>query len=331
MKALVTGAGGFLGGALAVRLKKLGWEIRGFARGRYPALDEWGIESVRGDLADATAVATAVTGCDAVFHVAAKVGAWGDYADFYRSNVVGTQNIIDACRRSGTRRLVFTSTPSVVYSGADIEGGDETLPYVATYDAHYPATKSLAERAVLAANDPHGTVTIALRPHLIWGPGDRQLLPRIIASAKAGKLVRLKGPPKRIDVTYIDDAVEAHVLAAEKLGSDPACVAGNAYFISGPEPVELWWMIDRILDCAGLPPVRRSMTPTLALGIARVATACHQMLRLRDPPALTPWIVKELSTSHWFSIERARRDLGYRPRIAVEEGLARLRTALGSS
>lgn len=327
MKALVTGAGGFLGGALASRLRALGWEVRGFSRHRYPQLDAAGVEQLQGDLADAGSIGEAVRGCDVVFHVAAKVDAWGRYDDFHRTNVVGTRNVVDACRRGGVARLVFTSTPSVTFAGRDIEGGDESLPYAAVPEAHYPATKAEAERLVLAANDGE-LRTVALRPHIVWGPGDRHLVPRVIAKARAGRLVRLTGPAKRIDVTYIDDAVQAHVLAADRLSSAAGRVGGRAYFISAGKPVELWWMIDRILECARLPPLSRSISPGVALSLARVLTAAHTLLRLRGEPPLTPWIVKELSTSHWFCIDRARRDLGYSPAVDMAEGFARLRAWL---
>jgi nucleoside-diphosphate-sugar epimerase len=230
MKALVTGGGGFLGHAIVQQLVARGDEARSFSRGTYAALDRLGAEHHRGDLADAAAVRRAVAGCDLVFHVGAKAGAWGKYEQFYQTNVVGTNNVIDACREAGVRYLVYTSSPSVVFDGSDLEGVDESVPYPSDYDAHYPQTKALAERAVVRANDAQ-LRTVSLRPHLVWGPGDNHLVPRIVARGRSGQLRRFRGPPKLVDTTYVDDAARAHLLAADRLlGGAADGIAGKVYF-----------------------------------------------------------------------------------------------------
>ena len=329
MKVLVTGGGGFLGGAVVRRLRGRGWSVRSFTRTAYPWLDELGVEQVLGDLADPDAVARAVAGTDVVVHIAAKAGVWGRPADFHATNVAGTANVIAACRAAGVRRLVYTSTPSVVHGGDDLEGADESVPYPTHYDAPYPATKAEAERAVLAANGPD-LATVALRPHLIWGPGDPHLIPRVLARARAGKLRRIGTRPVKVDVTYVDNAADAHVLAAEKLdvGAPPA---GKAYFISNGEPVELWEFLNRILAAAGLPPVTRSVSAWKARLAGRVLERTYRWLRLPGEPAMTRFVAAQLSTSHWYDISAARRDLGYEPAVSVEEGLRRLAASLGGA
>ncbi len=322
MKALVTGGGGFLGHAIVQQLRGRGDAVRSFSRQRYPALDALGVEQAAGDLADADAVAVAVAGCDVVFHVAAKAGVWGPAAEYERANVLGTRHVLAACRRHGVRRLVFTSSPSVVGAGHDIRGGDESLPYPRHYLAHYPRTKAQAEREILAAN---GTdlATVALRPHLIWGPGDHHLIPRLLARARAGQLRQVGDGSNRVDVTYIGNAAAAHLLAADRLAPG-ATAGGRAYFISDGEPVLLWPFINRVLAEAGLPPVRRRIPAAVAYAAGAVLEAVYGLLRRPDEPRMTRFLARQLSTSHWFDISAARRDLGYEPAVSTEEGLRRL-------
>jgi nucleoside-diphosphate-sugar epimerase len=329
MKALVTGGGGFLGGAVVRLLRQRGRDVRSFTRSAYPWLDELGVEQVLGDLADPAAVAKAVGGVDVVYHVAARAGIWGRYADFFATNVTGTEHLLAAMKAAGVRKLVYTSTPSVVHGGGDLEGADESVPYPKHYDAPYPETKAVAERAVLAANGP-GLATVSLRPHLIWGPGDPHLIPRIVARARAGKLRRIGRRPVKVDVTYIDNAAEAHVLAADRLDVGSAA-AGKAYFVSNGEPVDLWGFIDRVLAAAGAPPVTKTVSPWKARLAGRVLEWAYRILPLSGEPAMTRFVAGQLSTSHWYDITAAKRDLGYEPRVTVEEGLNRLAESFGRS
>lgn len=322
MKALVTGGGGFLGGAVVRLLRARGDAVRSFTRSAYPWLDELGVEQSLGDLADYTAVERAAQGCDIVFHVAAKAGAWGRYSDFFNTNVTGTQNVIAACKKLGIGKLVYTSTPSVVHGGDDIEGGNESLPYPKHFDAYYTQTKTEAEKAVLAANGPD-LATVSLRPHLIWGPGDPHLIPRILERARSGKLRRIGSRPVKVDVTYIDNAADAHVLAGDRLAVGSP-VAGKAYFISNGEPVELWGFIDRVLAVAGLPPVTRTISVWKARLAGTLLEWVYWLLRLPGEPPMTRFVAVQMSTSHWYDISAARRDLGYEPQVTIEEGLKRL-------
>jgi len=329
MKALVTGGGGFLGLAIVRRLVDQGTTVCSFSRRRHDELDALDVEQRLGDLADEAAVRAAVAGCDVVFHVAAKPGIWGSYEDYHRTNVIGTKNVIAACREQGVSRLVYTSSPSVVFDGRDMEGVDESVPYPSRFAAHYPRTKAAAEQLVRAANDDR-LGTVSLRPHLVWGPGDNHLLPRLIARARAGQLRRIGNPQKLVDTVYIDNAADAHLLAAEKL-QPGAVVAGRVYFISQGEPVNLWELINRLLEAAGAPTVQRSIPRRLALALAWGFENVHSLLRRSGEPRLTRFVVKELSTSHWFDLSAARRDLGYNPTISIAEGLHRLREHLSHS
>ncbi len=325
MTALVTGGGGFLGGVIVSKLLARGDTVRSFSRTAHPSLTELGVEQVRGDLTDPAAVRRAVAGCAVVFHVAAKAGVWGRYADYHATNVVGTENVIAACRAEGVPKLVFTSTPSVVHGGAGLVGVDESTPYPARYEAHYPETKARAERAVLAANDAT-LATVALRPHLIWGPGDPHLIPRVVARAQAGKLRRVGAAPVTVDVTVVDNAADAHLCAADRLIPGAAC-AGRAYFVTNGEPVELWDFLNRVLAVYGLPPVTRVLPLWRAKLAGRVLEAVYRTLRLPGEPPLTRFVASQLGTSHWYDITAARRDLGYEPAVSVAEGLRRLAAA----
>lgn len=328
MKALVTGGGGFLGGAVVRKLLARGDAVRSFTRTANPWLTELGVEQAHGDLGDPAAVAAAAAGCDVVFHVAAKAGVWGRHADYLRTNVAGTDNVLAACKAHGVRRLVYTSTPSVVHGGGSLEGANESTPYPKYFEADYPATKAVAEKAVLAANGPE-LATVALRPHLIWGPGDPHLIPRVIARAKTGRLKRVGTRPVTVDVTYVDNAADAHLLAADRLAPGSP-VAGKAYFVSDGEPVDLWEFLNRVLAGARLPPVTKSVSVWKARLAGRVLERVYRTFRIAAEPPMTRFVASQLSTSHWYDITAARRDLGYEPRVSIDEGLKRLAEAMSS-
>ena len=326
MKALVTGGGGFLGGAICRMLLARDDTVRSFTRSNYPWLDDISIEQRFGDLGDVAGVTEAMRGCDVVFHVAAKAGVWGRTADFVQTNQVGTANVLAACRSAGVKRLVYTSTPSVVHGGTSIEGGNETLPYPDHFEADYPRSKAMAEKQVLAANGPE-LATVSLRPHLIWGPGDPHLIPRLLDRARKGKLRRIGTDRVLVDVTYVENAAHAHLLAADRLAPGSP-IAGKAYFLSDGTPVELWEFVNRILAAGGVPPVTRSVAKWKARLAGRLLEIVHRTFRLNGEPAMTRFVASQLSTSHWYDISAARRDLGYEPRVGLEEGLKRLADSL---
>ncbi|MGB9340359.1 MAG: NAD-dependent epimerase/dehydratase family protein [Polyangiales bacterium] len=322
MTILVTGGGGFIGRSIVRALLDRGEPVRVLCRGDYPLLREWRVDLRRGDIRDQDAVAAAVEGCDAVFHTAAHIDLWGPYETFFAVNTLGTRHVIDACHQHRVPKLVYTSTPSVVHSGDAVSGVDESAPYPSEFEAHYPATKALAEQEALAANGD-ALSTVAIRPHLVWGPGDSSALPRLVARAKAGRL-RMVGRPQQIDTTYIDNAVDAHLLAYDRL--EPGSpVAGKAYFITQGEPLEGPTFINDMLDAAGLPPVSRTIPAPLARSAAALAEAVWNTFKLQSEPPVTRFLVSQLSTAHWYDISAARRDLGYDPKVSYREGMVRLK------
>jgi nucleoside-diphosphate-sugar epimerase len=329
MHALVTGAGGFLGRYIVEALVARGDRVRGLARGDYPELQSLGVEMVRGDLTDRKTVFAACQGIDCVFHVASRVGIWGSWREYYAANVVGTQNVIEACRASGVGRLVFTSSPSVTFDGRDQCGVDESAPYPTRWLAHYSHSKALAEQAVLAANGVDGLRTCSLRPHLVWGPRDHHLTARLVERARSGRLRRVGDGANLVDMIYVENAAEAHLQAADALGSSrPPAEAGSpggkAYFLSQGEPVNCWRWIDEILALVDLPPVRRSMSLVMA---RRVGLACEAIWTIAGRPSeppMTRFLASQIATSHWFDITAARRDFGYQPRVSTAEGMRRL-------
>jgi nucleoside-diphosphate-sugar epimerase len=328
MRALVTGGGGFVGGAVVSALLARGDDVSSVARGAYPDLIARGVTVHRADLAsaDLTDLTEVLDGVDVVFHVAAKAGIWGSDADFVRSNVTATSSLLAACTRAGTPKLVFTSTPSVVHAGRDIEGADESLPYAATYSEAYPRTKAEAERLVLAANSS-SLSTVALRPHLVWGPGDTQLVPRIISRARSGHL-RFPGDGKAlIDSTFIEDAAAVHLAAADAVGPDASC-AGKAYFVSQGEPRPVMDLVNGILAAAGLPPETRTVPLGVALAAGWAAESAWRLLRRADDPPMTRFLARQLATAHWFDTSAVRRDLDWKPARTLDEGLGLLAASL---
>ena len=327
MKALVTGGGGFLGRHIVAKLLARGDKVRVLGRRPYPDLEKMGVELVQADLQDASAVERACLGMDAVFHVAALAGYWGAWHAFYGPNVVGTQHVLSGCRKAGVRKLLYTSTPSVVSAPGNLEHADERVPYPARYDCPYPATKAEAERLVLQANGKDGLLTASLRPHLIYGPGDPHLFPRIIDRARRGLLVQVGDGTNRVDVTYVENAADAHLLAADRLG-DGSPVNGQAYFISHGTPVALWPWVNLILERLGIPGVRRKISHGVARTVGAALEMAYTVLPLRGEPRMTRFLADQLATSHYFDITKARRDLAYAPRIGTEEGLERTIKAL---
>jgi 2-alkyl-3-oxoalkanoate reductase len=324
MNILVTGGAGFLGQALCRGLVERGHRVRSFQRHRSAELDAMGVEQVLGDLADADAVRNAAAGMDAIFHNAAKAGAWGSYDSYHRPNVMGTDNVIAACRAHGIGKLVYTSTPSVTHRATNpVEGGTaDTVPYGEHFKAPYGTTKTIAEKAVLAANDAT-LATVALRPRLIWGPGDNQLLPRLVERAKAGRLRMIGGGTNRIDTTYIDNAAQAHFDAFAALAPGAAC-AGKAYFISNAEPRESREIINALLAAVGAPTVTKTLPFAAAYAIGAVCEVLWHVLPLKGEPPLTRFLAEQLSTTHWYSMKPATRDFGYVPKVTLEQGLERL-------
>ena len=320
-RVLITGGSGFLGGALCRALQPHVREVIAVSRKTYPHLESQGIRSVACDLSDdITPLMPLLETTDVVFHVAARVEMWGSYQSFYDVNVKGTQELLNACRHQGVKGFVYTSSPSVIANGRDLQGVDESIPYPSHYNAFYPMTKADAERRVLAADTPEGMRTLSLRPHLIWGPGDTNLIPTILSRAEQGRLIKIGAGTNRVDTTFITDCVDAHLCAARALATNPAA-CGRAYFISQGEPVSLWDWINDILLVSGYEPVRRR----LPLGIAKMLASMCEFWASRKGndkvPLLTRFLVEEMATDHFFNISAARELLGYTPRYSITDAM----------
>ncbi len=322
MNSLVTGGGGFLGRYIVEQLLARGDAVTVFARGAYPELEALGARVVRGDLQDADAVKRACAGMDVVFHVAARAGMWGPWDDFYGVNVTGTQNVIAACRAKGVPKLINTSSPSVIFDGEPHEGVNESYPYPARYESPYPHTKAIAEQAVIAAHNPD-LLTVSLRPHLIIGPRDNHLLPGLLARARTGLLPQVGDGTNKVDLTDVEDAARAHLLAADALepGSPLAGPPshGRVYFISQGEPVNLWAWIRALLRALDLPEPRLRLSLQTARAAGAALEKLHTILHRPGEPRLTRFIASELAQSHYYDITAARRDFGYVPQRSMAE------------
>lgn len=323
MQTLVTGGGGFLGRYVAEQLLQRGDTVRVLARGDYPELTSQGMELIRGDLRDAAVVRRACEGVESVFHVAAVPGIWGSRRMFHEINVVGTQNVLEACHASGVARLIHTSSPSVVFDGQDHVDADETLPYASRWLCYYPWSKALAEQQVLSAHQTDGLRTLALRPHLIWGPRDNHLIPRLLQTARAGRLRRVGTGGNVVSVSYVENTAAAH-LAADRALSMDGSVGGQPYFINEPEAVNLWTWIDDLLRLAGISPVERCISAASAYYLGAACEVVWAGLRLSGEPRMTRFVARQLSGSHSYRIQSALEKLGYAPSISMAEGMRRL-------
>ncbi len=344
MNVLVTGGGGFLGRRVAEMLLQRGDQVRVLGRHRYENMVALGADSIVGDVRNPEAATEAARGADAVVHCAALAGVWGARRDFFEINVKGTANVIHACLENKITALVHTSSPSVAIGEEDIEGGDETLAYPKRYLAHYPASKAEAEKMVLDADgwemvvepEPapgapgstadsviHRLRTCALRPHLIWGPRDTHLIPRVVDAARAGTLRRVGDGSNKVDVTYIDNAAHAHVLALDDLRGEGRA-AGRAYFIGDAEPVVLWQWLNELLARVGIAPIRRGVSYRAGRCVGAVLELIHTLFPALGEPRMTRFVATQLAKSHYFSHARAEHDFGYNPIVGNAEGLDRL-------
>jgi nucleoside-diphosphate-sugar epimerase len=326
MKIFITGGGGFLGQAIGRRLVERGHQVVSYNRGLYPALAALGVRQVQGDLSNFEALADASIGSDAIFHVGAKAGAWGSFQEYFDANVRGTNHVLAACRMNGIRTLVYTSTPSVTHRATQpvVGGNEKNAPPADGFKAWYPATKRVAEEHVLGANDKE-LATVALRPRLIWGPGDNQLLPRLVDRASKGRLRFVGDGQNKIDTTYIDNAAQAHLDAFDALhGKSDARCAGKAYFISNGEPKSVAEIVNGLLRAAGAPTVDKTLPFRAAYVLGGALETLYTVLRLKGEPPMTRFLAEQLSTTHFYDISAARRDFGYQPKVSILEGLKQL-------
>lgn len=325
MRILVTGGGGFLGTHIIKELlKNPSFIVTNFSRHSYSHLDELGVPTFKGDLRKKEDVDRALKqGFDAVFHVAALAGIWGDYDDYYSINFLGTKNLIDLSKVYGVEKFVYTSTPSVVFNKSDLLGVDEDQPYATVFLNAYSETKTLAEKLVLSANDSKSFLTCAIRPHLIWGPGDPHIFPRLIQKGKLGKLRIVGDGENLVDIVYVENAALAHVQAFNNL-KPTSRVCGQAYFIGQERPVKLWDFINQVLSFVKVDPVVRSIDIQSAYRLGWILEKVFKLLGIQKPePPMTRFVALNLGKSHYFSHAKAKRDFGYSPKITIEEGLKR--------
>ncbi len=322
MHALVTGGGGFLGRAVTEQLLARGDEVTILARSCYPDVEALGARGVQADLRRLETLSGVLEGIDVVFHVASKTGVWGPRDEFMEINVDGTRNLVEACWAQGVDRLVYTSSPSATFDGGDAEGITEAdAPYPDRFDTAYPESKARAEQVIKDANGPHLTTTI-LRPHLIYGPREPHMLPRLIDRLQQGRLMRIGDGRNKVALTYIDNAAAAHLQAADALvKAGPN--AGKAYFITDGPPVELWSWLDRFFVGIGLSPIQRSVSPGVARTVSGVLEWVWRTFSLDGEPPMTRFAAAQLSTSHYYDLSAARADFGYAPPVDGEEGLRR--------
>ena len=319
---LVTGASGVVGGAVARALVAQGYRVVALQRG--PVSDELrslGVIEVRGDITDAQAVSRACTGVGTVVHAAARVEVTGEWAEFDRVNVRGTDTVLGLARAQGVSRFVFVSSPSVAHSGHPLmgAGADPAQPDQAR--SHYARSKAMAERAVLHCH-AEGFATVAIRPHLVWGPGDTQLTERIVQRARAGRLPLIGSGAALIDTTYLDNVGTA--LAAAVARADLPEVGGRAFVVSNGEPRTVAEMLSRIALAGGAPAPRRAVPYPVARAGGLVAERIWARTGREGDPPMTAFVAEQLATAHWFDQRQTREALDWRPHVSLEEGFRRL-------
>ncbi|MBF0275478.1 MAG: NAD-dependent epimerase/dehydratase family protein [Nitrospinae bacterium] len=329
MKCIVTGGNGFLGSYIVQQLLQRGDEVISVARSNQVELEKAGVKVLKGDIQDAQFLEKAFQGADAVFHTAARAAIWGNWDLFYGINVLGTQNVINACLKKKVPKLVYTSSPSVIFGEDDLENVDEKIPYPEKYLAFYPQTKAIAEQMVIKQNGQGGLLTCSLRPHLIFGPGDNHLIPRVIEKAKKGKLKIVGSGNNLVDIVYVENAAKAHLLAVDRLVEDsPVC--GSNYFISQGKPVNLWNWVNDLLEKLGIPKVKKNVSYEKAFIAGKLFEKSYKLLGLKGEPPMTRFVSSQLAKSHYFNISKAQEELNYTNLISTEEALQKTLHALRS-
>lgn len=329
MHILVTGAGGFIGFELTKRLMALEYKVTTISRNFYSSLEDLGVTQLQFDLTNNPSQLKKILEkhhhtqpIKVIFHVASKVSMWGKWIDFYKTNVVATENLVKVAQELNIKSFVYTSTPSVVYSGNHLNHENEKLPYTTSKESLYAYSKSIAERFVLKQNSK-SFKTIALRPHLVFGQGDKNLIPTILKKAQTKKLRIIGSGKNLVDITYIDNVIDAHICALNALENSQKA-RGEAFFI-GQGPTDLWSFIDLVLEKKGLEKVRKKIPYRLAYVMSFLCELIYSILFLsnKEPPS-TRFVVNQLSKNHYFDHQKAKSLLNWQPNISTEEGLRRL-------
>jgi nucleoside-diphosphate-sugar epimerase len=315
VRVLVTGATSLLGGAVARRLQARGDDVTVFQR----RPSELGFREVLGDVADRSAVDTAVAGVDVAVHAAARVSVVGPWSAFAKTNITGTANMLDAARTAGVTRFVYVSSPSVANAGKSLVGAPAGRADPDRARDHYSRSKASAELSALAAATD-GFSVVAVRPHLVWGPGDTQLVGRIVTRARQGRLAVIGSGGALIDTTYIDNAADAIVAAADRADG----LSGRAFVVSNGQPRPVRELLNRIASAAGLEPPRLRVPVGVARAAGSVLERAWARLQREGDPPITRFLAEQLSTAHWFDQRETREALGWQPLVHLDEGFARL-------
>ncbi len=327
MVSLVTGGAGFVGAALVQALKDRGDQV--IALDLAPSCPVQGVDYRRIDITDKAAVTEACRGVDTIFHNASLVHTKQNKQDIvWAVNLGGTENMLEAAREHGVKRFIYVSSGSVVYEGKDIENGDESMPYASVSQAPYADSKIAAEKLVLEHNGQHGIATCALRPHVVFGPGDGRFMPALLKQGKSGRLrVQVGRGVWLSDYTYLSNLIDALLLADEALACDGtnSAAAGQAYFITNGEPMPFWDFVRKVAARLGFPPIKYQAPKSLVYAIAAVKEGIDTLKggTLNAEDGLTRFAIRYMCTHHYFSIDKARRDLGYEPKVSIEEGIER--------
>jgi nucleoside-diphosphate-sugar epimerase len=322
MKILVTGGNGFLGSVIVRRLMEEGHEVVSIQRSDPILIEKQeGVTYIQGDLTELESCRGAFVGVDAVFHVAAMAGIWGPWESFYQANYIATQNVVLCCKEQEIKTLVYTSTPSVVFTGASISGSDESMDYGNYWLSHYALTKRMAEEWILGDEVLKSVDVVSIRPHLIWGVGDPHLLPRVVNRGRSKRLVKIGKGDNKVDLTHVENAAEAHICAFKKLLEDPKEISGHSFFISDDNPVFLWDWINQLFDKMGIPSVERKLPLPVVFRLAHVLELFHRWFKLKSEPPMTRFVALELAKDHYFDITKAKRLLGYKPIVDQEAAL----------
>jgi nucleoside-diphosphate-sugar epimerase len=319
MKALITGATGFLGGALAHRLHGMGWQVTALGRNsvKLNELEDAGMIPLPADISKRDEIRSACKGQDVVFHCAALPAPWGNFEKFYQANVIGTRNVVQACLEHDTRRLVYISTPSIYFDYNSRTGVKEDDPLPEPVSS-YARTKLLAEEEI-DKGFAGGLPIVSIRPRALFGEGDTVIFPRLLARLKTGRLPVLGDGENVVDLTYVQNVVDALLLCADS----PAYTLGKKYNISNGEPVKIWELIARICDELDLPhPTRRVSHQTAHIGAGAIELL-YSLIPYSPEPPLTRLSVSMLANNTTLDISAARSELGYQPNVSVEEGVQR--------
>ena len=323
----MTGTGSLLLGGLASELLRRGDEVVCLQRRPAAFMGHQNAHEVLADICDADAVALAAKGCDAIIHGAARVGVVGSQKEFYDTNVHGTENILRAAEQQSISRLVFVSTPSVAHTGDSLVGAPAGQAEIGRSRSYYAESKAIAERTVLNARNSQLAV-VAIRPHLVWGPGDTQLVGRIVERAKSGRLAVVGTGNALVDSTYIDNAISAHIAALDALHIGSAC-DGKAYVVSNGEPRTVNELMRSMCESAGVPFEPRHLSLTLGIRLGSLVERLWPLMQSSEPP-ITRFIAEQLGTAHWFDQRVVHNDLKWAPSVTLDEGFKQLTQWFGS-